>query len=61
MGADPSVTAVVEEWYRALQTVNLEAFAAVHAPDCIYNVSGHTPISGRCDFQQLTTEVLPRS
>ena len=60
MAADAGTTAVVEDWYRALQNVDLEAFAAVHASDCIYNVSGHTPISGRCDFQQLTTEVLPQ-
>lgn len=60
MPADQSTTAVVEQWYRALQNVDLEAFTKVHAPDCVYNVSGHTPISGRCDFQQLTAEVLPQ-
>lgn len=51
---------VVADWYGALQEVDLEAFAKLHASDCVYNVSGQTPISGRCDFAQLTTEILPQ-
>lgn len=60
MTADPSHAEIVSDWYRALQSVDLEAFSKLHASDCIYNVSGHTPISGRCDLQQLSTEVLPQ-
>lgn len=52
--------AVVGDWYRALQSVDLEAFAKLHASDCSYNVSGHTPISGRCQFPQLVDEILPQ-
>jgi uncharacterized protein len=51
---------VIADWYRALNTVDLELFGALHAPDCVYNVSGHTPISGRCDMRRLTEEVLPQ-
>ena len=58
--ADPAQTRIVEDWYRALQNVDLEGFAKLHASDCMYNISGHTPISGRCDFQQLAAEVLPQ-
>ncbi|GAA0617029.1 hypothetical protein GCM10009547_18990 [Sporichthya brevicatena] len=58
--ADPAHTQIVEDWYRALQTLDLEGFLKLHASDCMYNISGHSPISGRCDFQQLQEEVLPQ-
>jgi ketosteroid isomerase-like protein len=58
--ADPTSAEVVANWYEALAKVDLEAFMTLHAPDCIYNVSGHTPISGRCDFSQLCADVLPQ-
>ena len=57
---DPNHTQLVTDWYTALQTVDLPGFTKVHAPDCIYNISGHSPISGRCDWDQLTQEVLPQ-
>lgn len=58
--ADPAHTQIVEDWYRALQSVDLEGFTKLHASDCMYNISGHTPISGRCDFAQLQAEILPQ-
>ena len=39
--------AVVLEWYDALATLNVEKFWALQSPDVVYNISGHTPISGQ--------------
>lgn len=50
---------VVERWYRALETQDLEAFRALHRADCVYNISGHTPISGRVEMPALMQHVLP--
>lgn len=50
----------VEEWYQSLATVNLDLFMEVHTPDCIYNISGHSPISGKVDFAKLAKDVLPQ-
>lgn len=50
----------VADWYRGLQTADLALWTRVHTPDCRYNVSGHSPISGGMDFPQLLQEVLPQ-
>ena len=57
---NPTHTRLVEDWYRSLETVDLALFQSVHAPDCVYNVSGHSPISGQCDFATLMRDVLPQ-
>lgn len=57
---NPVHTKLVEDWYKSLKTVDLALFQSIHAPDCIYNVSGHSPISGRCDFPTLMKDVLPQ-
>lgn len=51
---------LVEDWYRSLKAADLELFVQVHAPDCVYNISGHSPISGKVGFQQLLEDVLPQ-
>ena len=33
---------------------------SVHDPDCVYNISGHSPISGQCDFATLLRDILPQ-
>lgn len=51
---------LVEDWYRALATADLALFEAVHSPDVVYNVNGHTPISGQVrGLRTLTENVLP--
>ena len=52
--------ALVERWYGALAEGDLETFNAVHHEDCVYNISGHTPISGQVHgMANLTTHVTP--
>lgn len=51
---------LVEDWYGALKSANLDQFVRVHAPDCVYNISGHSPISGKLGFAQLLQDVLPQ-
>jgi ketosteroid isomerase-like protein len=52
--------ALVERWYGALETVDVDAFIATHHPDCVYSISGHTPISGRIEgIGTLAEHVLP--
>jgi ketosteroid isomerase-like protein len=51
---------LVEDWYRALASADLALFRAVHSPDVVYNISGHSPISGQVrGWQTLTQNVLP--
>lgn len=38
---------IVESWYEALRTVDLEGFVALHHDDVVYNIVGRTEISGR--------------
>lgn len=51
--------AVAQSWYDTLAAGDIEAWQALHAPDCHYNISGHTIISGRVDMVQLMSEILP--
>jgi hypothetical protein len=39
--------AIVEQWMNCLATGNHELFWQIHAKNVIYNISGHTVISGR--------------
>jgi len=50
---------LVQKWYESLVTNNVELFQSVHAPDCIYNISGHSPISGQVAMPDLMEHVLP--
>lgn len=51
---------LVNAWYDALAEASVEKFVAVHAPDVVYNISGHTPISGQIrGLQTLLDHVLP--
>jgi len=51
---------LVNVWYDALAEANVERFISVHAPDVIYNISGHTPISGQVrGMSALLDHVLP--
>lgn len=52
--------ALVEQWYTALATMDLDLFVAVHSEDCVYNISGHSPISGQVrGIRTLMDHVLP--
>jgi ketosteroid isomerase-like protein len=52
--------ALVEQWYDALQAGAVDAFVSLHHGECVYNISGHTPISGQIDgMNALTEHVLP--
>jgi len=51
--------ALVQEWYKSLETGDAELFQSVHAPDCVYNISGHTPISGQVSMADLLEHVVP--
>lgn len=51
---------LVENWYRALETNDLELFQSVQNPDVIYDISGHSVISGRHKgLDALMTKLLP--
>lgn len=50
---------IVERWYESLANRDIEMFRSVHSEDCVYNISGHTPISGQVDFPDLMEHVLP--
>lgn len=50
----------VESWYKALETGDLELFQAVQSPDVIYDISGHSVISGRFHgLANLMEKILP--
>lgn len=51
--------AVAQRWYDTLAAGEIEQWQALHAPDCHYNISGHSIISGRVDMAQLMSEILP--
>lgn len=58
MTIEPS--AVVEQWYSALATMDMEAFAATLHDDYINNVAGRTAVSGRTyGKRQLFEEIFP--
>ena len=51
---------LAERWYEALATGDLDSFKAVHHADCIYDISGHTPISGQVrGIETLMQDVTP--
>ena len=51
--------ALVQKWYESLRTGNVELFQSVHAANCVYNISGHSPISGQVGMADLMEHVLP--
>jgi ketosteroid isomerase-like protein len=58
---DKSPRVVVEQWFAALGSLDLEAFVALHREDVVYNVAGRTEVSGRWQGRgQLLEVVLPR-
>ncbi len=50
---------IVDAYYSALAALNVEAFEALHQPDVVYNVSGHTIISGRYEGFAALKAILP--
>ena len=51
---------VVLAWYDALRTGDTEAFQRVHHEDVIYDISGHSAISGRHEgLRTLVETILP--
>lgn len=51
---------LVEQWYQSLEKVDLELFVSIHHPEVIYNIAGHTPISGQVrGISTLMDKVLP--
>ena len=51
---------LVEQWYRTLAEQDMERFVGVHHVDCVYNISGHSPISGQIrGIDTLMEHVLP--
>lgn len=57
--SERSARELAEQWYAALAAGDLAAFQAIHATDCVYNISGHTPISGQVGFADLMQNVVP--
>ena len=51
--------ALVQKWYESLRTSNVALFQSVHAANCVYNISGHSPISGQVGMADLMEHVLP--
>lgn len=49
---------LVMSWYKALETGDLELFQALHHPDVVYDISGHTAISGRHQGLAVLMEVI---
>jgi len=50
---------LVQRWYESLETSDVDLFKSLHAPDCVYNISGHSPISGQVGMADLMEHVLP--
>lgn len=59
MSEDPRLL-LVERFYRALATFDIELFWSVQTADVVYNISGHTPISGRIQGRdKIQSDILP--
>lgn len=51
---------LIMHWYKALETVDLDLFQAVHHHNVVYDISGHSVISGRHQgLAGLMDTVLP--
>lgn len=51
---------IVESWMNALATGDQETFWQIHAEDVIYNISGHSVISGQVRGRaQMMTDIVP--
>jgi len=56
----PTNRELVESWYKALETGDLDLFQSVQSPDVIYDISGHSVISGRFHgLDNLMEKILP--
>lgn len=56
---NPIYTKLLEEYYTALRTGDVERFWQLQADDIVYNWSGHTPISGRMRGKEnMAREIL---
>lgn len=52
---------IVARWYECLGAADLEGFAALHADDVVYNISGRTEISGRWHGKDVMFgEIIPK-
>lgn len=50
----------IERWYSALQAGDLDTFRDLHHEDVIYDISGHSVISGRqCGRDKMLNVVVP--
>jgi uncharacterized protein len=59
MGTDPNRN-IVENWMLALTTGDQELFWGVHADNVVYNMSGHTVISGQMRGKKgMMEEIVP--
>jgi ketosteroid isomerase-like protein len=57
---NPIHTKLVETFYHALAIMDADLLASVQAEDVVYNISGHTPISGRIVGQAaIKQQILP--
>ena len=53
--------ALVNDFYRALATGDMDLFVGIHHADVVYNISGHTPISGQVrGMKALLEDILPQ-
>jgi ketosteroid isomerase-like protein len=53
--------AVVMQFYEALATMDVEKFWACQSPEVVYNVSGHSPISGQIRGRAaMERDILPQ-
>ena len=53
--------ALVADFYRALATRDMDLFVRIQHEDVVYNISGHTPISGQVrGMKALLDDILPQ-
>ncbi|MEO9635491.1 MAG: nuclear transport factor 2 family protein [Parasphingorhabdus sp.] len=50
---------IIDAYYAALAAMDVDGFEALHHSDVVYNVSGHTIISGRYESFAALKQVLP--
>lgn len=57
---EPTNSSLVTRWMTALETGDQETFWAIHAEDVVYNISGHSVISGQVrGRQKMMEEIVP--
>lgn len=57
---DPVHKRLVTDFYRALETFDVDLFWSIQSDDVAYNMSGHSPISGRMEGKEnIARDIVP--